>query len=189
MATGVAHLIWGCWVTCTLHVCVMSRMWLYVYLSSLFVIKFVSLSEFIRYQAIKVPPTNYFNNLRGACPIFMGEVSSVFGQFGPSCLLKLGQLRQSCLGPTFFMGRVVQGWLVFGQSCPEPFQRTISKKYCGRLEWLLVRWHTVCILWSYLRDAGQLGPWQTRPLTKSVPNQLSPHTRPLTNSAPYQLGP
>ena len=85
----------------------MSRMRLYVYLSSLFVIKFVSLSEFIRYQAIKVPPTNYFNNLRGACPIFMGEVSSVFGRFGPSCLLKLG--RQAELSWVDFF---------YGLSCP-----------------------------------------------------------------------
>ena len=77
----------------------MCEMRIYVYLFSLLVIKFVSLSEFIRYKAIKVPPSNYLPGL-----IFMGRVVL---QFGPSFLLKLGRFGPSCLGPTFFMGRVV----------------------------------------------------------------------------------
>ena len=60
-------------------------------------IKFVSLSEFIRYRAIKVPPFNYFNTLRGAWSDFYGPSGLLqFGRFEPSCLLKVGRL-----GPTF----------------------------------------------------------------------------------------
>ena len=60
----------------------MGRIWLYQ-----LVIKFVSLSEFIRYRAIKVPPFNHFNTLRGASSDFYGPSGLL--QFGPKCLLKL----------------------------------------------------------------------------------------------------
>ena len=79
-------------------------------------------------SAIKVPPTNYFNTLRGAWSDFYGPSGLLqFGRFGPSCLLKLGRLGLSCLGPTFFMGRVVLGRLVFGPSCPEPEFNNLSR--------------------------------------------------------------
>ena len=68
-----------------------------------------------------MPPTNSFNTLRGAWSGFYVPSGLLqFGRFGPSCLPKLGRLGPSCLGPTFFMGRVVLGRLVFGLSCPEP---------------------------------------------------------------------
>ena len=71
-------------------------------------IKFVSLSELIKFRAIKVQPSNYFNTLRGGWSDFY--LPSGLLQFGTSCLLKLGQLGPSCLGPTCF----------FGPSCPGP---------------------------------------------------------------------
>ena len=63
-------------------------------------------------------PSNYFNTLRGAWSDFYGPSGLL--QFGLSCLLKLRRLGPSCLGPTFFMGRLVLGRLVFGPGCPEP---------------------------------------------------------------------
>ena len=71
---------------------------MHIYLSYL-VIKFVPLSELIRYRAMKVPPSNYFNTLRGAWSDFY--LPSGLLQFGLRCLLKLGRLGPSCLRPTF----------------------------------------------------------------------------------------
>ena len=150
--------MWLIWFeTVELRVHCICEMRLYVYLFSLLVIKFVLLSAFIRYKAIKLPPFNYLPVL-----IFMGRVVL---QFGPSCLLKLGRfgpscLGPSCLGPTFFMGRVVLGRLVFGPSCLEPGQTDFFYKGTGLDE--TRRWHPTKIfkerdifldimsLWSFL---------------------------------------
>ena len=80
---------------------------MYIYLPWL-VIKFISLSEFVSYRAIKVTPSNYFNTLRGpSLTDFNGPSDLQFGQFGPSCLLRIGTT-----------GRVVLGRLFYGPSCP-----------------------------------------------------------------------
>ena len=111
MANGVVHLIWNCWVTCTLHVCVMSRMRLYVYLPSLLVIKFVLLSEFIRYRAIKVPPSNYFNTM------YINRCLVWFLWVEWSAILAIWAELSSEIGTT---GWVVLGQLFYGLSCPGP---------------------------------------------------------------------
>ena len=81
-------------------------------------IKFVSLSEFIRYRTIKAPPFNYeyFNTLRDAWSDFYGPSGLLqFGRFGPSCLLKLGRLGPSCLGPTFLWAELSWADLSLGR--------------------------------------------------------------------------
>ena len=81
-----------------------------------------------------MPPSNYFNTLRGAWSDFYGPSGLLqFGRFGPSCLLKLDDLGRVVLGRLFFMGRVVLGRLVFGPSCPEPLQRTITHEVFFRV--------------------------------------------------------
>ena len=74
-----------------------------------------------------MPPSNYFNTLRGAWSDFYGPSGLLqFGRFGPSCLLKLDDLGRVVLGRLFFMGRVVLGRLVFGPSCPEPVENMFN---------------------------------------------------------------
>ena len=86
-------------------------------------IKFVSLSEFIRYRAIKAPPFNYFKTLRGSWSDFYGPSGLLqFGRFGTSS--EIGTTWAELSWADFFMGRVVLGRLVFGPSCPEPLQNT-----------------------------------------------------------------
>ena len=86
-------------------------------------IKFVLLSEFITYRAIKVTPSNYFNTLRGAWSDFYGSSGLLqFGRFGPSCLPKLGRLGPSCLGPTFLWGELSWADLSLGRVVLNPFR-------------------------------------------------------------------
>ena len=73
---------------------------------------------FIRYRAIKVPPSTCFYNIKRCLVWLSWAESSKLGCFWPSCLLKLVWLRPSCLGPTFLwaelswtdlsLGRVVR---------------------------------------------------------------------------------
>ena len=81
-------------------------------------IKFVSLSEFIRYRAIKVPLFNYFNTLRGAWSDFLWAEwsSAVWAELSSD----IGTTWVELSWTDFFLGRVVLGRLVFGPSCPEP---------------------------------------------------------------------
>ena len=91
-------------------------------------IKFVSLSEFIRYRAIKVPPFNYFNTLRGAWSDFYGPsgpaIWAIWAELSSEIVTTWAELSWA----DFFMGRVVLGRLVFGPSCPEPMQPFPTQK-------------------------------------------------------------
>ena len=89
-------------------------------------IKLVSLSEPIRYREIKVPPSNYFSTLRGVWSNFYGPSGLI--QFGPSWLLKLGRLGQSCLGPTFLWAELSWADLSLGRVVLNPFANTAKGK-------------------------------------------------------------
>ena len=83
-------------------------------------IRFVLLSEFITYRAIKVPPSNYFNTLRGTWSDVSGLSGLLqFGRFGPLSS-EIGTTWAELSWADLFMGRVVLDRLVFGPSCPEP---------------------------------------------------------------------
>ena len=83
-------------------------------------IKFVSLSEFIRYRAIKVPPFNYLNTLRGAWSDFYGPSGPAVWVIWAELSSEIETTWDELSWADFFMGRVVLGRLVFGPSCPEP---------------------------------------------------------------------
>ena len=81
-------------------------------------IKFVPLSELVKYRAIQVPPSNYFNTLRGGW--FDFYLPSGLLQFGPSCLLKFGRLGPSCPGPTFLWAELSWADLSLGRVVLNP---------------------------------------------------------------------
>ena len=69
-------------------------------------IRFVSQSEFIRYRAIKVPPSNYFNTLRGAWAEWSSAIWAIWAELSS----EIGTTWTELSWADFF----------YGLSCPGP---------------------------------------------------------------------